>query len=105
VALLAVHVLRGAGAGDEVANGIVGDAAADLAAHVAALRERLAPWARPPAVVLHGGLATDPIFRPHLVAAVEAAGEPPRIIESAADAVTGALEYARRAVAEASSYA
>lgn len=43
-------------AGDPAAAAILARAAADLDAHVAALVARLAPWSRPPAVALTGGL-------------------------------------------------
>lgn len=95
VALLGVHVLRAAEAGDAVAREIVSEAALDLAAHVDALVARLGPWNEPPAVVLHGGLARDPLFVPKLTAVLEAGRSRVRIQPSAADAVTGALEYAR----------
>ena len=43
-------------AGDPAATAILARAAGDLDAHVAALVARLAPWSRPPAVALTGGL-------------------------------------------------
>lgn len=99
VAMLAVHVLRLAEQGDAVAHEIVAEAALDLAAHVDALMARLRPWSEPPAVVLHGGVARDPVFGP-TVRTVLATRQPPvRVVESAADAVTGALEFARALVA------
>jgi glucosamine kinase len=55
VAALAPVVTRGASA-DPAAVAILARAAADLDAHVAALVARLAPWSRPPAVALTGGL-------------------------------------------------
>lgn len=99
IAMLAIHVIRAAERGDAVAREIVADAALDLAAHVEALTKRLGPWSSPPAVVLHGGVASDPIFAPHLAAILEKLPEPVRVVDSAADAVTGALRYARGLVA------
>lgn len=95
VALLAMHVLRIADRGDRVAREIVAEAALDLASHVDALVARLAPWSEPPAVVLHGGVAQDPVFGPTVTRILEKRAEPVRVVPSAADAVTGALEYAR----------
>src|SRR5690606_16893816 len=99
VAMLAVHVLRLADQGDPVAREIVAEAALDLAAHVDALVERLGPWSETPAVVLHGGVARDPIFGPTVRGVISTRQPPVRIVDSAADAVTGALEYARAQVA------
>lgn len=98
VALLAVHVLRVAAQGDPVAREIVSEAALDLAAHVDALYRRLAPWTEPPAVVLHGGVASDPVFGPTITRVLARRPDPVRVVPSAADAVTGALEYARTLV-------
>jgi N-acetylglucosamine kinase-like BadF-type ATPase len=95
VAFLAVHVLRVALKGDAVAREIMLEAALDLAAHVDALIERLGPWSKPPAVALHGGLAQDPIFSPQVRAILRAQHQRMRLVEPAADAVTGALEHAR----------
>lgn len=95
VAMLAVHVLRMAEQGDAVARGIVAESALDLSAHVDALVSRLGPWKEPPAVVLHGGVARDPVFGPTVQGVLEKRQPPLRIVDSAADAVTGALDYAR----------
>jgi glucosamine kinase len=95
VALLAVQVLRLAADGDLVARGIVSGATRDLAAHANALRARLGPWTAPPRVVLHGGMASDPIFRPLLAGVLAMRPDPFRTVEPAADAVAGALQFAR----------
>ena len=95
VAMLAVHVLRVADRGDEVAQAIVAEAAFDLAVHVDALVDRLGPWKTPPAVVLHGGVARDPVFGPIVRDVLRTRRPSARIVDSAADAVTGSLEYAR----------
>lgn len=95
VAMLAMHVLRASDQGDQAAREIVAEAALDLAAHVTALVQRLGPWSSPPRVVLHGGVANDPIFAPYVARVIEASSGPVRMTRSAADAVTGAIEYAR----------
>lgn len=95
VAMLAVHVIRAGEREDPVARGIACQAARDLAAHVEALVRRLGPWTTPPAVVPHGGVATDPIFGQYLEQAIGRLPDPARVTESRADAVTGALSFAR----------
>jgi glucosamine kinase len=95
VAMLAVHVLRASDHGDQAAREIVAEAALDLAAHVTALVQRLGPWSNPPRVVLHGGVANDPIFGPYVERVIRASSGPVELMKSAADAVTGAIEYAR----------
>lgn len=99
VAALAVHVIRIAELGDPAAREIVQRAAADLGAHVEALVNRLRPWSGRADVTLHGGVATDPSFRVHLEAAIMALPTPVQLVESRADAVTGALGIARALVA------
>jgi N-acetylglucosamine kinase-like BadF-type ATPase len=96
IAHLAVEVIRVAERGDLAAREIVVEAALGLAAHVDALRARLGPWSTPPAVVLYGGVARDPTFRAHVEAALAASPRPVRVVQAAADAVSGAIEYARR---------
>jgi glucosamine kinase len=98
VALLAVPVIRMGEKGDAVAREIVCEAALALAAHVEALTAALAPWSAPPAVVLHGGVATDPIFAPRLRSVLANVSEPVRIVDAEVDPVTGALRYARSLV-------
>lgn len=99
VAALAVHVIRTAELGDAAAREIVVGAAADLGTHVEALVRRLGPWSDAPRVVFHGGVAGDPAFRTHIDAVMAALPVPIRITDSAADAVTGALAFARGLVA------
>jgi glucosamine kinase len=98
VALLAIHVIRLGEKGDAVAREIVSEAALALANHVQALTATLGPWSAPPPVVLHGGVATDPIFAPRLRSVLATLPEPVRIVEAEVDAVTGALDYARSLV-------
>jgi glucosamine kinase len=95
VALLAVHVLRLSEQGDQVAREIVSEAALDLGTHVEALVDRLGPWTMVPPVVLHGGLARDPIFAPHLNRVLRGTPTALKLVESRRDAVGGALELAR----------
>lgn len=56
IAGLAPLVCEAATAGDEVAAAIVDEAVEALRQHVAALLERLRPWAEPPGLALSGGL-------------------------------------------------
>lgn len=96
IASLAVHALRQADAGDAAAVGIVTGAADALAVHVRALAVRLGPWSGPVDVVLHGGLASDPFFRAHLLAALDRLDLPLEVREPHADAVAGAVRFARQ---------
>jgi glucosamine kinase len=95
IAALAVHVLRLAAEGDEVATDLARRSAAALAEHAAALVTRLHPWSGPIPVVFHGGVARDPVYGGFLVRALAelAMGLDPR--EGLADAVTGAVRFAR----------
>lgn len=95
IAMLAVHVLRLSESGDSAAMEIVAEAALDLVAHVDALVSELGPWSSPPTVVLHGGAASDPIFRAVVTSILDSRLDPVRLVPSAADAVSGALEIAR----------
>jgi glucosamine kinase len=95
IASLAVHALRQADAGDAAALAVVTGAADALALHVRALTERLGPWSDTIDVVLHGGLASDPSFRTHLLSALDRLGLPVNVREPHADAVAGAVRYAR----------
>ena len=96
VARIAPHVLRLADGGDAAAREIIVAAALDLALHVDALMDRLGPWSQPPAVVLHGGFARDPLFSSHLAGVLRGRPRSVRLTEPAADPVTGTLAYARR---------
>jgi glucosamine kinase len=96
IASLAVHALRLAAENDAAAMEIVRDAAAALAKHVSALAARLAPWSGPIAVVLHGGLASDPSFRVRLTAALDDLDLDLDIRDPQSDAVAGAVQFARQ---------
>lgn len=95
IAALAVHALHLARDGDEVATDIVRDAATQLAEHAAALIRRLAPWNAATAVVAHGGVARDPTFAGFLQEALLRLPFPVALQEAEADAVTGAVQFAR----------
>lgn len=96
IAALAPLVMRAAQTSDGVAEGILETAARDLARHVEALIERLAPWSAPVPVVFHGGaLGGGALEGSALAERVEArlhAGRAPvDRREAAADAVAGAV--------------
>ena len=96
IAALAPLVARVAAAGDERAEQLVAQAAQELAGLVAALSERLGPWAEKPAVVFFGGMFRTPGFPQRVEAALaEAVPGGVRIREAAEDAVGGALRMAR----------
>lgn len=97
IAALAEHALAAAREGDGAAAGLVRAAATELAAHAAALIERLGPWRSPTIVVAHGGLTRDPTFASALTAALSALALPLRQRAAAADAVAGAVALAAEA--------
>jgi glucosamine kinase len=97
IAALAVYALR-LSATDAVAAEIVRDAARDLAAHAVALHSRLGPGSATAAVVLHGGVAGDPVFTDRMEEALREAGPGLELRTGVADAVTGAVAFARRAL-------
>lgn len=99
IAALAPCVLEAAEAGDDVASSLVRTAATDLAAHVDAIHERLAPWPETPTLAVAGGLlANGKLLREKTIAAVRA---PVRILDRAVDAARGAAAIARAAWAPA----
>lgn len=99
IAGLAPLVVAAAEGGDEVAVRLVGAAADELMRYAAALETRLAPWSGEVPIILHGGLATTPTMIQAVADRVKRLG---RMTLSAplADAVTGALDIARRFVSE-----
>lgn len=97
IAGLAVHTLRLAAAGDAVALDLVRSAAARLAEHAAALLRRLEPVAGDLPVVLHGGVASDAGYAACFDDALRALQLPLRRQSAAADAVAGAVAFAREA--------
>jgi glucosamine kinase len=97
VAALASVVIAVAAAGDRVATRIMEQAARDLASHVRALVERLAPWGAAPEVVFFGGMFRAPGFADLVEAKVERAVPGGCCVRQAReDAVGGALAIARR---------
>lgn len=99
IASLAVHTLGLAAEGDAVALAIVHREAVALAAHAGALVNRLGPWKQSIPVVLHGGVARDPTFATSVESALSALGMAFETRPALADAVTGAVAFARTALA------
>jgi N-acetylglucosamine kinase-like BadF-type ATPase len=95
IAGMALHVVRLAEEGDEVAVGLMQEAARALAEHAVALMRRLGPWEGATSVVLHGGLVRHPVYAAAVEESLRASGLPFRMEEAAADAVAGALRVAR----------
>lgn len=95
IAALAVHALRLAGEGDPPARAVVARAAEDLADHAGALLLRLGPWTAPVGVVLHGGVARDPAFVGYMERELARLRPVVELRDAAADAVTGAVRFAR----------
>jgi glucosamine kinase len=98
IAALAVHALRLAESGDFVARQIVARAAHDLAEHAAVLGRRLGPWDGLIPVVLHGGLTRNSLYSGHILEALQSCSLPLAVRPAAADAVSGALAFAREAL-------
>ena len=97
IAALAVPVVQLARDGDPVAVALVQEAAAGLAAHATALISRLGPWTAPTPVVFHGGLASNPTFAAATGVALGRGSAPVERRDPLADAVTGAMQFARAA--------
>lgn len=98
VAALAPRVAAAAAAGDAVAAAIVRQAAGELAAHVAALHERLGPWPGTVSVAFSGGLlAPGGPLRAVVAAEVCRLGAGLRLREERVDAARGAAALARAA--------
>ena len=96
IAALARVVAEAALRGDEVATMIVADAAMELARHVVAVREALAPWPGPPGVALAGGLlGPGRPLREEVIRAIARAGVTGAVLDRAVDAARGAAEMAR----------
>ena len=95
VAALVPHVMRCAGAGDSVAAEIVVAGAHELALHAAALVGRLGPWSGTPSVVFLGGVFQDEMYRTQVTRELAQHAPTCRVREPAADAVQGALQFAR----------
>ncbi|MDQ3388406.1 MAG: hypothetical protein M3483_02760, partial [Gemmatimonadota bacterium] len=98
IAALASPVLELAQEGDAVALRLVHAEARECARHAIALQRRLAPWQEVTPVVYYGGVMGRAIYASFVTEALEEAGgfqvRPP-----VADAVAGALRYARALLA------
>jgi glucosamine kinase len=99
VASLARPVLELAAAGDAVAVRVVERQAEQLASHVIALAHRLAPWPGDVPVVFHGGVLRSGLYATLVDRNLSGNAHRYAIQPAQADAVHGALAYAR-AVAE-----
>lgn len=95
VASLARHVLDLAAAGDALALRLVEHQAAELASHVMALAHRLGPWPGDVPVVFHGGVLRSGLYATLVDRNLAQNAHRYRIQPPQADAVHGALAYAR----------
>ena len=95
VASLARHVLELAGGGDAVALRVVERQAEQLASHVIALAHRLAPWPGDVPVVFHGGVLRSGLYATLVDRNLAGNAHRYAIQPARADAVHGALAYAR----------
>ncbi|HEX2204565.1 MAG TPA: BadF/BadG/BcrA/BcrD ATPase family protein, partial [Longimicrobium sp.] len=103
VAALARLVVEAAQSGDPVASGVVERGARELGCHAAALARRLEPWRGSEVpVVFHGGVLSIPFYAELVSGALEAWEYQFRVRPGVADAVDGALSYARALVHAAS---
>jgi glucosamine kinase len=100
VAALAVHVVGAAEAGDEVALRVVEREARELACHALALARRLGPWSGAIPAVFHGGALGLPFYAGVVTRALDGHEHAFEVRPGVADAVAGALSYARRMLAE-----
>lgn len=98
VAALAREVLEAAALGDAVSMRVVRAQAAELAGHVGALASRLAPWPGEVPVVLHGGVLQSALFASLVSGHLGDTGHACRVRPPRAEAVHGALAYARALV-------
>ena len=99
VAALAVHVFEAAEAGDAVALQLLTREARELAFHAVALARRLEPWSGPVPVAFHGGVLGVEYYAGVVRGALEESEHRFDVRPSVADAVAGALSYARRMAA------
>jgi len=101
IAALCTHVIVAAGEGDAVARALVEREARQLALHVVALYARLGPWTAPVPVVFHGGVLGTELYSGLVARALDETGHPFQVRPPVADAVAGALRYARALLAHA----
>lgn len=100
LAALARPVLDLAASGDPVARRLVERQAEALASHVVALAHRLGPWPGDVPVVFHGGVLRSGLYASLVDLALRRNAHPYRIQPAHADAVAGAVSYARALAAE-----
>ena len=98
IAALARHVLEVAAAGDGLALRVVEHHARELASHVIALAHRLGPWPGDVPVVFHGGVLRSGLYATLVDRNLAQNAHAYRIQPAEADAVHGALAYARALV-------
>jgi glucosamine kinase len=96
VGALAVHVVDAAEQGDAVALQVVEREARELACHAVALARRLEPWSGTVPVVFHGGVLGVDFYARVVTSALEEYEYAFEVRPGVADAVAGALSYARR---------
>ncbi len=99
VGALAVHVVEAAEQGDAVALQVVEREARELACHAVALARRLEPWSGAVPVVFHGGVLGIDFYADVVRASLEEYEYAFEVRPGVADAVAGALLYARRMLA------
>lgn len=98
IAALARHVLDAAAGGDSLALGVVEHHARELARHVIALAHRLGPWPGDVPVVFHGGVLRSGLYAALVERNLAQNAHRYGIQPARADAVHGALSYARALV-------
>jgi glucosamine kinase len=98
IAALARHVLDAAAGGDALAMSVVEHHARELARHVIALAHRLGPWPGDVPVVFHGGVLRSGLYASLVDLSLSQNAHRYRIQPAQADAVHGALAYARAMV-------
>lgn len=96
VAALSAHVVEAAEAGDALARDVLEREARGLAEHAVALAARLGPWTGEVGVVFHGGVLSSELYASLVRGLLEATQFPFRVRPPAADAVAGALSFARQ---------
>lgn len=100
LAALARPVLDLAASGDRVARRLVDRQADALAGHVAALAHRLGPWQADVPVVFHGGVLRSGLYASLVDLALGRNAHRYRLQPPLADAVAGAVAYARELAEE-----
>jgi glucosamine kinase len=96
VAALAKHVAETAEEGDAVALQLLEREARELACHAVALARRLEPWSGAVPVVFHGGMMQSEFYAELVQSALDEYEYRFEVRPRVADAVAGALSFARR---------